>query len=283
MTTNAVTLCVTTGVHGRADLQLRARELAEELGGVYYVREKRNIAEVLAATGARRALIVTHNKLVLRDRDSELDYSFHPNLAMLRGYNVIRGWRDLYVEAAALRPGESVLDCTLGFAGEATLASLMVGETGKVVGLESVPELAAVTREGAQRFELEPKELRAALRRVRVVTASYREYLPQCEDGSFDLVYFDPFFDERLPGSENSVSPLALFGNTEPLDSASIHEARRVARRRVVIKHPRHDALASEIESLVSESVTGRKSRVVYDILPPLQADGRAEALPFEA
>ncbi|BDI31851.1 hypothetical protein CCAX7_39020 [Capsulimonas corticalis] len=272
MTQSAIPLCVTTGVKGRPDLQERARALAHELGGVYYPREKDNIPEVLAATGAKRALVVTHTKLVLRDGDSEFEYSFHPNLAMLRGYNVTRGWRDLYVEAAALQPGESVLDCTLGFAGEATLAALMVGETGKVVGLESVPELAAVTRDGVSRFDLEPKILEEAMRRVHVVTASYRDYLREAPDASFDLVYFDPFFDERLPGSENSVSPLALFGNTEPLDTASIHEARRVARRRVVIKHPRRDALPPEIESLVEESVTGRKSRVVYKILPPLAA-----------
>ncbi|MEO7718137.1 MAG: class I SAM-dependent methyltransferase [Capsulimonas sp.] len=271
MTQNAAPLCVTTGVNGRPEIQERARQLAHELGAVYYTREKRNIPEVLTATGANRVLVVTHTKLVLRERNTDFEYAFHPNLAMLRGYNVTRGWRDLYVEAAALQPGESVLDCTLGFAGEAALAALMVGELGTVVGLESVPELAAVTRDGVSRFELEPKVLEDAMRRIQVVTADYRDYLRQAPDSSFDLVYFDPFFDERLPGSENSVSPLALFGNSEPLDPASIHEARRVARRRVVIKHPRHEPLPPEIESLVMESVTGRKSRVVYKILPAVE------------
>ena len=80
-----------------------------------------------------------------------------------------------------------------------------------------------------------------------VVTADHRDFLPRCAAGAFDVVYFDPFFAERLAGSENSVSPLAHFGDPMPLDTAAVQEARRVARRRVVIKHPKYEPLPPEL------------------------------------
>lgn len=106
--------------------------------------------------------------------------------------------------------------------------------------------------------------------RVHVVTADYRQFLPQCVDGEFDIVYFDPFFEERLPGSVNSISPLAHFGNPAPLAVGSVQEARRVARRRVVVKHPKHQPLPEELASCVAETVTTRKNRIQYDIFTPI-------------
>lgn len=69
----------------------------------------------------------------------------------------------------------------------------------------------------------------------------------------------------HLPGSENSVSPLFFFGNPAPLDAASVHQARRV-----VVKHPTREALPGGLVNDVSEIMTARKSRVQYDVLPPL-------------
>lgn len=260
-------LRVTTSVKPDPALEDEARGVAREVDAPYHRRRNVTLARIFAETGADRLLIVGADRYVLRDLATGLEYFFHPNLAMLRGLNLQRGWRDLFADAAALVEGDHILDCTLGFAGEATLASFLVGDTGRVVGLESVPELAAVTRQGVRTFELNPKILRAALRRVEVVNASYRDYLRACEPRSFDVVYFDPFFGERLPGSENSVTPLALFGDTTPLDVDSVTLARTVARRRVVIKSPRQDDLPAELSSIVDDIVTGRKSRVVYHII----------------
>lgn len=262
------TLYVTTSVNADAALEDDARAIAAELGASYARRRNVTLTRLFSEYPADRLLIVGHDRYSLRDRETGATYHFHPNLAMLRGLNVRRGWRDLFLEATALAEGESILDCTVGFAGEATLASLAVGEGGRVVGLESVPELAAVTRHGVRTFELNPKFLRTALRRVEIVTADYRRYLPDCPTASFDVVYFDPFFGERLSGSENSVSPLAFFGNASPLHVPSVIEARRVARRRVVVKSPRRDDLPAELDPLVDAVVTGRKSRVVYHIFP---------------
>ena len=64
-------------------------------------------------------------------------------------------FRTIFCKPTGLAPGDRLLDCTLGFASEASLAALSVGESGRVVGLESVPELATGhAAQGLQTFPL---------------------------------------------------------------------------------------------------------------------------------
>jgi len=259
-------LAVTTSVRNHRELEPSARAFAEELGVPYMSRANRNMVQVFRDVDVERLLVVAENRLILRDRGGA-EYSFHPNMVLVRAMNLEQGWRDIFVEATGLGPGDSILDCTIGFAAEATLASLTVGPEGRVRGLESVPELAIVTREGVKSFPLKGKNLRAALQRIEVISADHTDYLTAADADSFDIVYFDPFFEDRLPGSESSVSPLFHFGNASPLGLNAVIEAKRVARRRVVIKHPKLEPLPEEIQSLVTEDVTSRKSRVVYAVI----------------
>ncbi len=264
-----LSLAVTTSVRPDALLEAEAQAVAEELAAPLARRENKSLAEVFADAGTDRLLIVAEGRLRLRDRAADTEYFYHPNLFLTRGSQVLESGPDTdpFLRATGLTQGGSLLDCTLGFASEAALASLAVGETGRVVGVESVPALACVTRRGVQGFPLQNKILEAALRRVEVVTGDSGAFLAECGDGEFDAVYFDPFFPERLPGSEASMSPLFVFGNPAPLDTAAVQEAQRVARRRVAIKHPRHAPLPPEIAGLVSETVGSPKSRLVYSVI----------------
>jgi 16S rRNA (guanine1516-N2)-methyltransferase len=260
-------IAVTSRPKPSAAQEARARGFADELGASYLPRRGDTLSRLLAGSGIDRLLVAADDKLKLIDAAANQEYFFHPNMALVRGLNIMRGARDLFAEATGLGPGDSILDCTVGFAAEATLASFLVGPTGLVVGLESVPELALVTREGVASFHLQTKVLCEALRRVRIVNADYREYLLKADDKSFDVVYFDPFFEDRLSGSENSVSPLFLFGNTTPLDADAVQLARAVARRRVVIKHPKQEELPPSVEEMVTSVVTTRKNRIAYSVI----------------
>lgn len=260
-------LAVTTSVRPDPALEAQARAIAAELSAPFLPRTGLSVADVFTASDAARLLIAGADHLRLRDRATGAEYFFHPNLFQVRAANVLRGAPDHFLEATELTPGDSLLDCTLGFASEASLAALAVGETGQVTGLESVPELALVTRLGVQQFELHSGALTQALRRVQVVTADSAEYLPLCASGSVDVVYFDPFFEHRLSGSEVSVSPLFVFGNPAPLQAETVAEARRVARRRVVIKHPRDEPLPERVQIWVTATLSSRKRRVVYSVL----------------
>jgi hypothetical protein len=260
-------LAVTTSTNKSPELEERAQSIARELNGLYAPRSGGPLAPLFAETLAERIIVVEQGKLSLHDQ-SGAEYRYHPNLALVRGLNYLRGQGDTYLRAAELSEGETVLDCTLGFGTEALLAALVVGANGEVIGLESVPELALLSREGMRQFRLVQKPLAEAMRRVGVVTADYRDYLPRAASHSADLVYFDPFFGEPVSGSEHTILPLARFGNRSPLDSRSVMEARRVARRRVLIKQPRNMDL-SEIAGDEGTLIGARRGHVSYLALPP--------------
>jgi 16S rRNA (guanine1516-N2)-methyltransferase len=266
----SVSLAVTTSVKPAAAIEEQAQDIAAELHAPYLPRSSRPLSEIFMAADADRLLIAGSDHLRLRDRATHTEYYFHPNMFLIRGSNAQRGTPDHFLEATGLGPGDTLLDCTLGFASEAALASLIVGEEGHVDGLESVQELALLTQIGLQSFPMQSKELGAALRRVRALHADYRRYLSGCADDAYDVIYFDPFFEKRLSGSEDSVSPLFVFGNPAPLDAAAVREACRATRRRVVIKHPRHEPLPGEIAALLTKTVGSRKSRLIYSIIEPL-------------
>ena len=263
----SIPLAVTTAVKPSPPVEAQAQALAAELGAPFVPRLGRPLPHLFAEAEAARLLIAGADHLRLKDRATGTEYYFHPNMFLIRGANVLRGVPDHFLQATGLGPGDSLLDGTLGFASEAALASLAVGEGGRVLGLESVPELAAVTRAGLRDFPMPHPVLGAALRRVQVATADSGAYLRGCAARSFDAVYFDPFFGERLTGSEASVSPLFVFGNPAPLDPSAVAEACRVARRRVVLKHPRHEPLPADVSALVTETVGSRRSRLVYAVI----------------
>ena len=262
-----IPLAVTTSVRPDPAIEAQARAYAAELQAPFIPRFGLSVADVFAEADAGRLLIAGADHLRLRDRATGTEYFFHPNLFQVRAANVLRGAPDHFLEAAQLATGDSLLDCTLGFASEASLAALIIGDTGLVTGLESVPELALVTRIGVQSFVLHSDRMTAALGRVQVTTADSAAYLPKCADASVDVIYFDPFFEHRLSGSEVSVSPLFVFGNPAPLRAETVAEARRVARRRVVIKHPRDEPPPDPVAGWVTETLNSRKRRVVYSVI----------------
>jgi 16S rRNA (guanine1516-N2)-methyltransferase len=261
-------LGVTTSANENDDLIVEALLIGRQLNAQFFPRSGKSIPYLLAWSGMDRLLIVRRDRYSLHDSNNAA-YQYHPNLAIVRGANYIKTGCDHYLEAANLASGDKVIDCTLGFGTEAQLAAMVVGEEGEIIGLESVPELAIVSRNGLSRYTLLQKTLEDAMRRIVVLNADYREYLRLSTTKSADVVYFDPFFKETLEKSTITIGPLATFGNRSPLDIRSITEARRVARKRVIVKHPKSYALPDEISAQVTETVAGRKSPVAYAVITP--------------
>ena len=260
-------IAVTTAVNDTPELIEQARRIALELNANFIERNERPMHALFAESGCSVMLCIRRDRFVLENSDGE-EYQFHPNLAIVRAANFLKHGSDRFLETVNLRSGELLLDCTIGFGSEALLAAMAVGPDGEVVGLESVPELAVITREGMRRYKLQQKKLEEIMRRVVVLNRDYREYLKDAPTQSYDVVYFDPFFDRPLDRSTNSIAPLAAFGNRAPLDTKSVIEARRVARRIVVVKHTKWHRLPAEIESQVSDKICGRRSTVAYSVLP---------------
>lgn len=134
------------------------------------------------------------------------------------------------MRAAALRPAESVLDCTLGLASDALVAARTVGHSGHVVGVESSRALAALAEEGLKHYRSGPLACPIEVRH-----ADSRTLLTELPDKSFDVVLFDPMFTQPQKAS-GALDILRRFADHTPLTQPTIERARRVARRAVVIK-----------------------------------------------
>lgn len=256
---------VTTSQRPTPALKLRAAEIADELGCPVEPRGKDGLEKLFARRpDAGRTVIVASERWELISRDG-WRFFHHPNLAAIRLKNVLGGKRDLLLEAAQLQPGDQVLDATLGLGSEATLCAWAVGDTGAVHGIEAIPAMGVVVRNGLAHTRTASPTLNAAMRRIKVVHLGHHlEFLKTCPDDSYDVICFDPFFDVSLNPTEN-LSGLRAFGDHAPLLPETLIQAWRVARKRIVVKTERFSSLLDTLE--ISERVTSRQSKLVYGVI----------------
>jgi len=269
---------VTTAVDPNPDRRREAAELAEENGWLLLARGNRSFIDIFAENPTiDRVIVRQKERLLLVGRDG-WQFFFHPNMAYLRLGNLLRGGRDLLVEAADLRPGDRVLDATLGFGSEAILCAHAVGPDGDVEGIDASPEIACVVADGLARRTTAHAAVNAAMRRVRVAKPGHHlDWLRSKPTKSVDSVCFDPFFETPLD-AEEALSGLRNFGLLAALTREAIDEALRVARRRVVVKGPRWSRSFEELG--ISERVGSRSGKVVYGVL---RVDERCPGEPSNA
>lgn len=213
--------------------------------------------------------------LVLEDRGLTLvwpqgRWRFHPNMAAVRIKRLLAGQRDPLVEALCLRPGDRLLDATLGLGSDAIIAAHVAGPSGSVLACEASPLVAMVVEWGLRHWQGQPPELVEAMRRIQVLRRPHLEVLRSLPARSLDCVYFDPMFRRPRLASE-PLWPLRFFASQAPLQGEALQEALRVARRRVVVREqagsPEFARLG--IRHFVPE---GRRKGVVYGWLQPVSS-----------
>ncbi|MBE3577460.1 MAG: class I SAM-dependent methyltransferase [Limnochordales bacterium] len=267
-----LTIAVTTSRHPDAQEEQEARELAAREGFLFRPRRRRPLEALFAGDAARGEVpvavivVVTRDQVVAHSRQGPPLF-FHPGMAKIRIQRLRQGGGDPMITAMDLGPGQRVLDCTLGFGADAIVSSYVVGETGEVVGWESSPVIACVMRHGMARYQqpvhAELPALVAAIRRVKVERVDHRLGLPHLPDGAFDVVYFDPMFRHPLLHSQ-PLAPLRLFADHRPIEVEVLEQAKRVARRRVVVKDR---SSGEELDRLgLTTRVGGHKSPVTFGI-----------------
>ncbi len=265
--TGGLSYVVTTSRRTTPELTRAAREWAERLGVAFVPREDRSLLKLCREEGVAAALTVTPVRVGLIIPAEDVEYFFHPSMARTRIRNIREGKGDPMVTAMKLEAGDSVLDCTLGRACDAIVASWIVGEEGRVVGYEAHPLIAALTIEGLRTYEIEGPGVQEAMRRIEARHGDCTEILPRLETNSFDIVYFDPFFDETVEQSQ-AMQPLRRIGVHRPIPLETYQEARRIARRAVVVK--RRAAACGPDLPAVAEVIAGGGSRVEYVVISPL-------------
>jgi len=224
-----VRLAVTTPFRPTPAALAAAREAAVRRALPFQPRATRSLAEVAAAAGVEALLVLGGHVSLWVDGAEQ---RWHPGMGGLRAKRLLQGERvtgDSFLEAARLRPGDAVLDCTLGLGADALVAAAAVGPGGRVVGLESSPLLAAWAGEGFARLP------GAAAARVEVIAADHAAWLADAPDRGFDVVVFDPMFRHARPAAPG-FDVLRRLGDARPLSRGALDRARRVARRGVLVK-----------------------------------------------
>jgi hypothetical protein len=227
-------MIVTTSSRPNAQLIQTAKDIAYELNGIFSERNKQAVEE-FKKVYKENILVVGKNRIELHFLDHVNPLFFHPNSAMFRIKRLLKGEKDPFREACNLKEGDSFLDCTLGLASDGIVASFIVGEQGLVKGIEESRNLAYIVRQGLHQWETGLKTLDDAMKRIDVITNDHLSYLRSCPAKSFDVIYFDPMFEETIEESIG-LQPLKSIANYSPLLPEAINEAKRVAKRRVVLK-----------------------------------------------
>ncbi|GAA3723476.1 class I SAM-dependent methyltransferase [Salinicoccus jeotgali] len=227
-------MIITTG--GRTDEQtvLYAYSLADKYDAPYIKRSKRSI-ETLKRHYHQDVVVVSRSGIIIHPFPQIEPIHFHPNMAMVRAKRILEGKADPFIKTAGLESGMHVLDCTMGLAADSLIASLAVGDDGRVTALESDPLLYLAVSEGLKHFTTQHVEIREAMSRIEALHAVHHEFLQRQEDNSFDVIYFDPMFTETV---ETSDAMQVIHEQTDKSDLSldTITEARRVARERIVMK-----------------------------------------------
>jgi 16S rRNA (guanine1516-N2)-methyltransferase len=242
-----VQVAVSTPLGAKGEEAAAARAAAERWSLPFVARGHRPLGAIRAEAGAEAVLVLSPRgaELVLPapegapDGAGERRVPWSPGMGALRAKRVGRALaggapprpsdRDPFLEAAGIRPGDAVLDCTLGLGADALVAAVAVGPAGRVLGLEASRPLAAWVAEGLARSRLPGAD------RIEVRAGDHAALLAALPERSFDVVCFDPMFRHARaePGGFDVVRALA---DPRPLEPAAIERARRVARRWVLVK-----------------------------------------------
>lgn len=251
---------VTIGLNGSPNLPTVAKKWAADLKVPYISRPLKGTLEEMLSNNGFDALIVATSKGP-QVFSYEGTLFFHPGMAALRLKKLLQGEKDNFAEALDLKRGMKVLDCTMGLAGDAIIASHICGNDGLIVALEASIPIWFVVSKGLQSYQDTDDQLISAMRRIETIQTNAADYLKLLPDNSFDVVYFDPMFRRPVSSSANMV-PLRPVAYDNPLEKNIIEEALRVAPL-VVVK----ERSIKTLERLgLSEVNGGRYSRVKYGI-----------------
>jgi len=233
---------VTTTYKPSADIEAEARAVAARLEGRYAPRGGASIRKLNDKHPGASVVVLGPNTLEWHPAQGGKPFFFHPGMSLVRAKRFARGERDAMLEACGFAPGDSVVDCTAGLGSDSILFSFAGGPSSRVVAVESERPLHYIVARGLLAHESGWPAFDEAMRRVKPVHSDHTAYLRSLPDRSVDVVYFDPMFGDPVRTSAG-IAPLRAFANDAPVSGEAIEEARRVARRCVVMKE-RGDAEA---------------------------------------
>ncbi len=225
----------------------RAKEISKALNLPYFKRGKltieklfKKVKEIFKTDKVRLLLVENLNLKLITPNKKEL--FFHPGLLKIRFLNILKKEKqnidsndDLFYKVLDLKEGDLVLDCNLGLCQDALLCAYKTKNT--VIGLEIDKVIALVVRDGLKKYNFtgKMKIFNKLKENLYTICIDNKKYLETAKDNSFDVVYFSPMFIN--PKWECSqMMPLREIAIKSFPDKETLENAKRVARKRVVIK-----------------------------------------------
>lgn len=237
----------------------RARAAAKRWSIPFVRRLPNQTLRALLDRDADAFLVFGRDGVVLTDENDSV--GFHAGMAHLRMMRLGTGEGDTLIRVAGIREGDVVIDCTLGLGQDALVLSRAAGRSGRVIGVEKSLPLFALLEEGLVDFDRgeasSPLELRCEEATV---------FLRGRRSKSADVVFFDPMFS-RPKKAQPAFAMLRRYAEHAPLTAEALQEARRVARRAVVVKSGRgsRDLLGLGL----TLARTSRNSDIAFAVLEP--------------
>ena len=260
------TIIITTS-QDKPDQIERGQTLARELDCRFYWRRQRPLSQFFENLSVQGIVVVESDRLTFQSRVGS-KFFYHPSMARHRALNWLRGGVDPMVTAMGLSPGMKVLDCTLGLGSDALITSLAVGELGLAVGLEVSPILSVLVQRGFKEYPWSSipeigELLQKAAGRIQVFNLDHCQALKRLDDKSFDVVYFDPMFQQTV-WSAKGIAVVRNLGCFNTLEPDTLYEAARVARYRVVVKERKGSQVSARLG--LNRVIEGA-NRISYGVL----------------
>jgi len=236
MKTKVPRLVITTSLKATSDVHREAARFSEQARLQFMHRKGGSIAAVLQ--NADVALVFSNAGRHLHTTDGQL--KFHLGTAYIRLLSLRRGDGDPLVRAGSLKAGDTVLDTTFGLGRDSIVAAQAVGPSGRITAFESSAPLYYLAHAGlaaeANRTSQTSKMIDPiTMAKIELRPGDSREFLALCPDRSFDIVLVDPMFS--IPKtSDPGFALLRAVADPAPLSRSWIVQAKRVARRYVVLK-----------------------------------------------
>ncbi|WP_055107941.1 class I SAM-dependent methyltransferase [Paenibacillus ihumii] len=257
-------MIITTGEHHAPAAVKRAAALAAKSGCRYVPRNRASMARLAELHPGEDILVILEGGARLH-RPGEQPMNFHPSMSFVRAKRLFKGEQDTMLEAAGVKPGDTIIDCTAGLGSDSIVFSLGAGPKGRVIAMEDSLPLWALLSEGLTYYESGLQPFDEALRRIEPRLGHHLGQLELMPDQSADIVYFDPMFRDPVLESA-SISPLRAFANDSRLEEAAIAEACRVARRAVILKEK---IGSGEFERLGFRVLGRSRSKITYGVITP--------------
>lgn len=227
----ATQLVVTTSRKARGPVVAVAESSAHEWGLDFIERGERPISDIVGPSVV--AFIFSNADMHIATMDGPL--RFHLGTAHIRMQSLSRGEADPMIRAGEIGLGDQILDTTFGLGRDARVAAMAVGSAGTVDAMESGHALFRLAQIGLDAEVLDDAHATISLRHGNSI-----DFLGSCDDGAYDVVLIDPMF-ETPKASDSGFARLRHVADHHPLSRAWVREARRVARRWVVLKAGRSE------------------------------------------